>query len=121
LLISEKLPKDNQSVRGVLKSGKQYQSSEQNRRRELQSHQGMNSELGSDEHIAEVLTDVDRPSKERQKVLAVDYTPAALGKAKQQLYHMTKMPIHPVYYSVLMNWSGWRMGIEEPGAYQSMA
>jgi hypothetical protein len=57
------------------------------------------------EEIVEELTDVDRPAKERQKVSPVDCT--ALGKAKQQLYHMINMLIHSAYYSVLMNWSGW--------------
>ena len=53
----------------------------------------------------EELTDVDKPAKERQKVSPVDCT--ALGKAKQQLYHMINVLIHSAYYSVLMNWSGW--------------
>jgi hypothetical protein len=56
------------------------------------------SEESEVEEGVEELIDVDKPPKERQK---------ALGKAKQQLYHMTNMLIHSEYYSVLMNWSGW--------------
>jgi hypothetical protein len=57
--------------------------------RELQRHQRLAPE--SDEAVEE-LTDVDRPSKERQKVLPVDCT--ALRKAKQQLYHVINKLIH---------------------------
>jgi hypothetical protein len=57
------------------------------------------------EENVEELADVDKPAKERQKVSPVDCT--ALGKAKQQLYHMINMLIHSAYYSVLMNWPGW--------------
>ena len=53
----------------------------------------------------EELTGVDKPAKERQKVSPVDCT--ALGKAKQQLYHLTNMLIHSACYSVRINWSGW--------------
>ena len=63
------------------------------------------SEGSEIKEIVEELTDVDKPAKERQKVSPVDCT--ALGKAKQQLYHMINMLIHSAYYSVLMNWPGW--------------
>jgi hypothetical protein len=48
---------------------------------------------------------VEKPAKERQKLSPVDCT--ALGKAKQQLYHMINMLIHSANYSVLKNWPGW--------------
>jgi hypothetical protein len=67
----------------------------------------------------EELTDVDKPAKERQKVSPVDCT--ALGKAKQQLYHMINVLIHSAYYSVLMNWSGWSMELRESDTHQIMA
>jgi hypothetical protein len=60
---------------------------------------------GSEEIVVEELTDVGKPAKERQKASPVDCT--ALGKAKQQLYHMINVLIHSAYYSVLVNWTGW--------------
>ena len=73
---------------GGLKSGKAY----------LEPPEDNGASEGSEtEEIVEELTDVDKPAKERQKVSPVDCT--ALGKAKQQLYHMINMPIHSAYYS----------------------
>jgi hypothetical protein len=61
---------------GGLKSGKS----------DLKPPEDNGASEGSEiEESAEELADVDKPSKERQKVLPVDCT--ALGKAKQQLYH----------------------------------
>ena len=67
--------------------------------------QAASEEPEIEEVTVEKLVDVEKPSKERQKVLPLDCT--TLVKAKQQLYHMTNMLIHSAYYSVLMNWPGW--------------
>ena len=96
-IADQQLAKGKVSPLGGLKSGKSDLKPPEN-------NEEASEGSGSEESVEE-LTDVERPAKERQKVSPVDCT--ALGKAKQQLYHMINMPIHSAYYSVLMNWPGW--------------